>query len=313
MKLVSVNCALLSVLPGTDRSPLLDSAFRAERGRLNAEQQDAEEARGVKTAPNGAAITSPAAAETARPAISTPDAAANEDAASEAGSEGGLFGTMLDELPTSETDASGSIIRIRSLPASKSGAGGKSPRSLLSESLRRIDPFAVTHYAPLGGGSRACRSALTIRWVKQSKRVAVYRMSGEGAPTQNAADDLVATLALNCIERERPVYRALPPGYREWWDELEEARKEERDRKGRDTVRRMKDVLKSRVEEALAKKGKTKATGTPNEGQVQTQVDELVRNVRPVSESVSEELRTKFEEKTQGAAYQKMLVSYILS
>ena len=251
----------------------------------------------------------------------------DDDKKDDAGSddEGGFFGDLLNEGPVEDKDAdTGAVITMRDLPArAKSGGGGKTPRVMLSDALKRADPYSSYKFTAVVSGGRVHRSKLVIRWnggkVVPNKNpvtagtpsyVDEYTLTTVGCATQLQADDLIATVALFCIDRDKSVQRALPPGYREWWEELTALQKEERDRKSRTRFQRVRDIVRVRMEEAAAaKKVKAKATtGTASAAAEQTELGELSTASAPQpSEARAKEIAEYFTNRVASPSYQKML------
>lgn len=250
-----------------------------------------------------------------------------DDAKSEAGSddEGGFFGDLLNEGPVEDKDAdTGVIITMRDLPPrAKSGGGGKTPRVMLSDALKRADAYSTYKFTAIPSGGRLHRSKLTIRWnggkVVPNKNpitsgsptyVDEYTLTTVGCATQLQADDFVATVALFCIDRDKSVQRALPPGYREWWEELTALQKDERDRKSRTRFQRVRDVVRVRMDEAsAAKKAKAKLPVNGNTAATeQTELGELSSSSAPQpSEARAKEIADYFSNRVASPSYQKML------
>ncbi|ETS63820.1 hypothetical protein PaG_02139 [Moesziomyces aphidis] len=250
-----------------------------------------------------------------------------DDAKSEAGSddEGGFFGDLLNEGPVEDKDAdTGFIITMRDLPPrAKSGGGGKTPRVMLSDALKRADAYSTYKFTAIPSGGRLHRSKLTIRWnggkVVPNKNpitsgsptyVDEYTLTTVGCATQLQADDFVATVALFCIDRDKSVQRALPPGYREWWEELTALQKDERDRKSRTRFQRVRDVVRVRMDEATAaKKAKAKLPVNGNTAATeQTELGELSSASAPQpSETRAKEIADYFSNRVASPSYQKML------
>lgn len=141
----------------------------------------------------------------------------------------------------------GASVRLRELA---SGAGSnRSAKVILGDSLRHADMHARIRYTPLASGS-VKRSKLEIRWSSRRDArdpiVDTYTLTGEGCATAQLADDLVATVALHTIERDRPVQRMLGAGFRDFWDELDAARREQRDAEARENVSHMQSLLRDR-------------------------------------------------------------------
>ncbi|KAJ1041518.1 hypothetical protein NDA11_000066 [Ustilago hordei] len=260
---------------------------------------------------------SPDKGEDDKPDEKKPDAGSDD--------EGGMFGDLLNEGPIEDKDAdTGVTVIVRELPArAKSGGGGKTPRVMLSDALKRADPYSTYKFTVIPSGGRLHRSKLTIRWnggkVVPNKNtistgipsyVDEYTLTAVGCATQLQSDDFVATVALFCIDRDKSVQRALPPGYREWWEELTNLQKDERDRKSRTRFQRVRDVVRVRMEEAAAAKkakGKT-APGNASAAAEQTELGELSAASAPQpSEARAKEIAEYFSNRIASPSYQKML------
>lgn len=239
--------------------------------------------------------------------------------------DGNFFGDLLNEGPVEDKDAAtGVTVTMRDLPArAKSGGGGKTPRVMLSDALKRADPYSTYKFTNISSGGRLHRSKLTIRWngakVVPNKNpvtsgtptyVDEYTLTTVGCATQTQADDFVATIALFCIDRDKSVQRALPPGYREWWEELTSLQKDERDRKNRLRFQRVRDVVRVRMEEASAAK-KVKAKVVPGNASAaadQTELGELSGASAPQpSEARAKEIIEYYSSRKASPSYQKML------
>ncbi|PWN49201.1 putative DNA/RNA helicase [Violaceomyces palustris] len=248
-----------------------------------------------------------------------------DDAASDSESEGGLFGDLLEEDPTSTTDAeTGEIVNLKALPVqAKGGSGGKTPRVLLSDALKRADAYAAFRFEHIPSGGRIFRSKLTIRWnggkVVPTRKgssgpsptyVDEYKLTTLGCSTQNQADDLIATVALNSIEKDKPAQRSLPPGFREWWDELEALRKVEKSAKDRDRVSRIRELVRVRMNDSASlKKTKAKANSSSTGDQAKNDLGALATASGPsLSEEKASETAEWFANRVSSAAYQKMLI-----
>ncbi len=94
---------------------------------------------------------------------------------------------------------------------------------MLSDALKRADPYSTYKFSAILSGGRLHRSKLVIRWnggkVVPNKNpvnagtptyVDEYTLTTVGCATQLQADDFVATIALFCIDRDKSVQRALP-------------------------------------------------------------------------------------------------------
>lgn len=145
-----------------------------------------------------------------------------------------------------EVGQSGSV-QLREI-ASGSGSN-RSPKNVLNEALRHVDVHASTKYTPISGSS-VKRSRLEIRWSPprgtQQPIVDTYTLTGEGCASAQLADELIATVALHTIERDRPVQRMLGAGFRDFWDELDAAQREQQEARARELVEHVQKLLQER-------------------------------------------------------------------
>ncbi|KAI7942024.1 hypothetical protein MJO28_012051 [Puccinia striiformis f. sp. tritici] len=191
--------------------------------------------------------------------------------------ESGLFGSTFDEPAPSPHDPAGissdpkktptcttSIVRDMPLPKQFSG---KTPQSLLDETLRRIDKFAQPQYLVTSRGSRSIRASVEIKWSNRKliptqagkfsntsskinpQTVQTFTMEDEACRDETQAYNYVATLALFYLNSQNvtSTHRYLPVTFRELWDELEEKRKKEDDQKYLDLVKSLLAVFKHRL------------------------------------------------------------------
>ncbi len=253
--------------------------------------------------------------------------AAGEEAADE--ESGGMFGNLLDEQPTQTTDkATNQVVHLRHFPEqAKSGGGGKSPKGVLLETLRRIDPSGKVSYAAVSGGGRIHRAKLTMRWcgpesaasssagaapatpdrksAETETRICVdtFQLTGEGCATQLQAEEMMATLALNCLERDRPVQRLLSNAQREWWEELQDTRGRDRDAASRSLVEQTRDAILPRLLSAPSAPKAPKIEA----GELQKDFSELRTRAPPaLSERDAENVRSAYQQRVQSKAYQDM-------
>ncbi|TKY90802.1 hypothetical protein EX895_000800 [Sporisorium graminicola] len=299
----------------------------ATGGDSTASTEDSDQ--DVKPASTGkpSSPTEPSNTDNNKKEAAPPTAAQVDGKTADAGSddEGGFFGDLLNEGPIEDKDVeTGAVVTMRNLPArAKSGGGGKTPRVMLSDALKRADPYSTYKFTAIASGGRVHRSKLTVRWnggkVVPNKNpitagapsyVDEYTLTTVGCASQLQADDFVATIALFCIDRDKSVQRALPPGYREWWEELTSLQKEERDRKNRTRFQRVRDVIRVRMDEAsAAKKSKGKiAPGNFSAAAEQTELGELSAASAPQpSEARAKDIVEYFSNRIASPSYQKML------
>lgn len=196
------------------------------------------------------------------------------DTTSEGSGEGGMFGTMLDEMPTSEVvpgvNGGNTTVRIRDMSLPKQW-GGRTPKVLLAEIVHKQDRYAAVSYFLLGGASitsRAVRSGVSVRWGNPGSRQKAqeWRMEEDGCHDQAQSEQFIATVALHALTfatkpgfansavsggGPQTHFRVLPPVYRDLWDELEADRKESEDAANRSIWRRLKEIVEPRLGSAV--------------------------------------------------------------
>ena len=157
-----------------------------------------------------------------------------------------MFSTMLDEMPTTEVSSNGTTITVRNLPVPKHASFAKSPKTLLSETARKIDKYAVVSYEVISGSSKVIRVKCDVRW--NGGRTSEWRMDGVGCWGRDQSEWFVSTVALHALAYPLPdeddmgfaagggaqsgsvgisvsgVGNFSPP-YRDLWSELEVERK----------------------------------------------------------------------------------------
>jgi ATP-dependent RNA helicase DHX29 len=145
------------------------------------------------------------------------------DAIAETSADDSLLGGMLDEATEADVESAepernsqGSIIVVRDMSLPK-GFTGKTPRSLLEDTIRRLDKFGKSTYRVISR-SRAIRAVVTIRW--DSGKMQQFGMEDEACENQDQAFHYVSTLALFALAGDTSPQRLLPAKYRELWDEL---------------------------------------------------------------------------------------------
>jgi ATP-dependent RNA helicase DHX29 len=165
-------------------------------------------------------------------ATDTPDVV---QAGRDSDSEDDLFGNMLEEpdagsVPVEQPVEPENTIRIRSMPVPKSFAfSGNIPKAMLKAALAKTSKPASVSYIKLSGYSRVVRVGLEISWTSERRRV--WKMDEIACDDLIEAENYVATLALSELSGRGEIggvnWRAMPPDYRELWEELETQRAEE--------------------------------------------------------------------------------------
>ncbi|KAL4400189.1 RNA helicase [Malassezia pachydermatis] len=153
---------------------------------------------------------------------------------------------LLETAAAEESVTAGSHVQIRDIATQ---GAQRTPRALLSDAVQQNDPHARIKYTPVSSGGQVHRSRVDIAWSAKGNRPAYvdsFALTTQGCTSRVLADDLVATLALNCVGREKHIVRQLGTGFRACWDELEAARATQKDAFLRDEVLHVRHVLSLR-------------------------------------------------------------------
>ncbi|KAI5477732.1 hypothetical protein MNV49_005921, partial [Pseudohyphozyma bogoriensis] len=230
--------------------------------------------------------------------------------------EGGdLFGNLLDEMPTEDKNDSGTTIPVRDMALPKHFSG-KTPKTNLEETVRKMDKYATVVFKRVGSG-RAVRASVTIRW--DGGRKQEFEMQDAACFDQVQAFNYVATIALFAVS-QTAVNKQLPLVFRDLWDELEKEKKEEEDEKYRESVKLFKAIAEPRLQVSPSRDAKVSKTPTvapvdgttsapivvPPEVTAQIQQELAVRQSWP---SYQEMLRTRAT--LPIAAYRSFIMSTI--
>ena len=181
--------------------------------------------------------------------------------------EGTMFSTLLDEIPTTEVSNTGTTITVRNLPVPKHVSFAKSPKTLLSETARKIDKYAVVSYELISGSRMAVRVKCDIRW--NGGRTSEWRMDEVGCWDRDQAEWFVSAVALHALAYPLPDEDDMgfaagggtqggavgisvsgvgnfPVPYRDLWSELEEERKKEEAARNRKVWKCLSEVAEAR-------------------------------------------------------------------
>lgn len=241
------------------------------------------------------ALTSPAP----EPDTSTP-AAASLDALSDDEDGGGLFGNMLDE-PATDTpvESTSTTINVRSMPIPKQFAfTGNTAKALLRAALSKQ---TVLSYARLSSNPRVARAGLEIRWPSGARRV--WKMDDIACDSIEESESYVSTLALHDLTAAGQVtgvnWRTMPPSYRDLWDELEAAHKDQENEQKRDVWKKVKHLydLKTKAVTSATAPATVRSSGPAAAASNQS---------RAQAPEFSEALQSSFEKRVASQAYQKM-------
>ncbi|KAG0323991.1 ATP-dependent RNA helicase dhx29 [Dissophora globulifera] len=138
---------------------------------------------------------------------------------------GDILGTMWDTENAGGASASQDQQTLKRRQMANPSWSGGSPKVVLAEFCRKKDRHAKVTYSPAPRStSTTCMAAVKIVWGSGS--IAVAEMSDEGCENMAEAENYAATKMLYDLT-PLPLYRSLPPTYRdlwlEWIDEKESA------------------------------------------------------------------------------------------
>lgn len=166
--------------------------------------------------------------------------------------EDGLL-SFFDE--PSSVSSGGTTVSMRNMALPKHWSG-RTPKVLLAEAVARQDRYAAITYRSLAGGSRARRSALSIRW--DGKRADEWSMEDVACYDDIQAEQYIATVALHkltfpptegfCVGNPSvsgtpTFFRLLPAPFRDLWQELENARRNYEDVVNRGIWSKLRSIL----------------------------------------------------------------------
>jgi len=174
-------------------------------------------------------------------------------------SPGGIF-ELLQEIPATETTASGSTVRLQPMEVPKYWSG-RTPKVLLQETITKKDKYAIVNYACISGPSRVRRASVTISW--DGGIIQSWSMDDVGCPDLRQAEQYISTVALHALTfppldgfalggisaaNTQTFFRLLPPVFRNLWDELEEKRRESGDANNRGAWAKLRTIARMKLE-----------------------------------------------------------------
>ncbi|KAJ7706044.1 P-loop containing nucleoside triphosphate hydrolase protein [Mycena rosella] len=225
-------------------------------------------------------------------------------------SVGGLL-ESLEAMPATENCA-GIVVAIRDMTLPKHWSG-RTPKTLLAETVSKADRYAAISYSFLSGGSRAKRAAVSIRW--DGKKMDEWSMEDVACHTEGQAEQYIATIALHELtfpstdgftvsapSGGQTFFRLLPAVFRDLWDELETARKTKTDALNRGVWAKLRSVIEPKLELDFKSNGK----GIKPSMEVKPSL--APRILAPVTEFASAQIAAGFRARQDSPAYQAMLV-----
>ncbi|KAG6867810.1 hypothetical protein C0993_010744 [Termitomyces sp. T159_Od127] len=249
-----------------------------------------------------------------QPQLPTPPAVAHDifDDDSEDPASGGIF-EILESLPATEINSQGKTIRIRDMALPKHWSG-RTPKTLLQETVAKADRYAAIGYTIVSGASRAKRAALSIRW--EGKKMDEWCMDDVACHDETQAEQYIATIALHALtfpltdgfagnpaatSGSLTFFRLLPAVFRDLWDELETARKIRDDAINRKQWAKLRSIIETKLEvhDKMNNKSSKQIPGAESH---------RVAHPSPITNEIaSEKLAATFRVRQASVEYQEML------
>lgn len=172
---------------------------------------------------------------------------------------GGVF-EILEDIPTSETNAQGTTISLHDMALPKHWSG-RTPKILLKETVAKADRYAAVSYRLISGASRAKRAAVSIRW--EGRKMDEWTMEDAACHDEGQAEQYIATVALHALtfpltdgfaasvsaaSGSQTFFRLLPAVFRDLWDDLEVARKTRDDAINRSIWGNLRSIIETKLE-----------------------------------------------------------------
>lgn len=154
-----------------------------------------------------------------------------------------LFGSMLDEMPTLETNDYGTTIPVLDMSLPKHFSG-KIPKIHLEEAVRKLDKYATVVFKIISS-SRAFRASVIIRW--DGGRSQLFEMQDVACWDAGQAFNYIATVGLFDVS-PTSINKQLPVAFRDLWDELVIKKKEDDDEIYRERVKMFKRIAEPRLQ-----------------------------------------------------------------
>ncbi|KAI0670050.1 P-loop containing nucleoside triphosphate hydrolase protein [Trametes maxima] len=224
---------------------------------------------------------------------------------------GGMF-ELLEQMPETETTASGVTIQVRDMALPKHWSG-RTPKVLLTENVRKADRYAVISFDSVSGASRAKRSAVEIRW--DGGKIQSWSMDHVACHDTTQAEHYIATVALHALTfpnsegfaaggtatGSQTSFRLLPPVFRDLWDELEQKRRVEDDRFNRTVWAKLRDILSPKLNRS------EKSSGRPSRQPTEPKDSGYGRYFDHGNDVAPEQIIADFQARQASLAYQEML------
>ncbi|KAG6820381.1 hypothetical protein H0H93_001352 [Arthromyces matolae] len=237
------------------------------------------------------------------------------DTDGEDSTSGGVL-DLLESMPETEVDTLGRTIKVRDMALPKHWSG-RTPKTLLQETVAKADRYAAISYDIISGGSRAKRASLSIRW--EGKKTDEWSMDDVACHDEPQAEQYIATIALHALTfpptdgfagvvptpSSSTFFRLFPAVFRDLWDELESARKIRDDTINRKQWAMLRSVIEPKLEVT------SKFNGRISKQTSDEEVPHFSRSPLAQGEVNSDQLEATFRARQGSKEYQEMLVSIL--
>lgn len=220
----------------------------------------------------------------------------------------GFFGTMLDEMPTEETNDEGTSIPVRNMALPKHFSG-RTPRISLQDTVRKLDKHAKVTFAVISR-SRAVRASVTIRWSPDESgapgRAQYFDMQDVACWDQKQAYDYIATVALFAIATSpqgigMALNKALPTVFRDLWDDFVAERTAQEEERYRERLKLYKSLAEPRCQEPPSRDPRT------TRGEKTATEASTIKPRKEITPELAERIQQDIYQRKTWPTYQEML------
>jgi ATP-dependent RNA helicase DHX29 len=190
------------------------------------------------------------------PQVAATDVFADDDSSD---SVGGVL-DFLDDVSSTEINVPGGTFSLRNMALPKHWSG-RTPKTLLHDSVAKADRYAAISYNIISGHSRARRASVAILW--EGKKRDEWSMEDVACPDDGQAEQYISTVALHALSfpltdgfaagtpitsHNHTFFRLLPAVYRGLWEDLEAARKIRDDSINRSIWAKLRTIIEGKLE-----------------------------------------------------------------
>ncbi|TIA91229.1 hypothetical protein E3P99_01191 [Wallemia hederae] len=221
------------------------------------------------------------------------------------------MGDLFKEEEQEELTPSGEPMPVIELTLPRQMSARSMPKTIVEETIVKIDKSAQSYFAIISKGSRAVRASGIIQWgVELQYARDEHEMVDVGCQNDTQALNYVALMLLHKVYLKHPAactfkHSQFPASFQELWTEVENKRKAEESAKQSEEYKMLKQYFDDKMESAPSKNRSTprpvKATAANADAASQNQKDSASR--------FDTKLQEDFERRQQSEAYQTMLQS----